>query len=30
MSDHPMTAFDAIMEAGGFDYVKADPEDGWR
>ena len=24
MSDHPMTAFDAIMEAGGFDYAKAD------
>ena len=24
MSDHPMTAFDAIMEAGGFDYTKAD------
>jgi polysaccharide export outer membrane protein len=23
MSDHPMTAFDAIMEAGGFDYTKA-------
>jgi polysaccharide export outer membrane protein len=23
MSDHPMTAFDAIMEAGGFDYAKA-------
>ena len=24
MSDRPMTAFDAIMEAGGFDYAKAD------
>jgi polysaccharide export outer membrane protein len=23
MSDHPMTAFEAIMEAGGFDYAKA-------
>jgi polysaccharide biosynthesis/export protein len=23
MSDHPMTAFEAIMEAGGFDYEKA-------
>jgi len=24
MSDRPMTAFDAIMEAGGFDFTKAD------
>lgn len=24
MADRPMTAFDAIMEAGGFDYEKAD------
>ena len=24
MSDHPMTAFDAIMEAGGYDSAKAD------
>jgi polysaccharide biosynthesis/export protein len=23
MSDHPLTALDAIMEAGGFDYTKA-------
>jgi len=23
VSDHPMTAFEAIMEAGGFDYSKA-------
>ena len=23
VSDHPMTAFEAIMEAGGFDYAKA-------
>jgi len=23
MSDHPITALDAIMEAGGFDYTKA-------
>jgi polysaccharide export outer membrane protein len=24
MSDHPMTALEAVMEAGGFDYTKAD------
>src|SRR5271154_3469607 len=24
MSDHPITALEAIMEAGGFDYTKAD------
>ena len=24
VSDHPITALEAIMEAGGFDYVKAD------
>ncbi len=23
VSDHPITAFEAIMEAGGFDYAKA-------
>ena len=25
LSDHPMTALEAIMEAGGFDYTKANP-----
>ena len=24
LSDHPITALEAIMEAGGFDYAKAD------
>jgi protein involved in polysaccharide export with SLBB domain len=24
MSDHPITALEAIMEAGGYDYTKAD------
>jgi protein involved in polysaccharide export with SLBB domain len=24
MSDHPITALEAVMEAGGFDYTKAD------
>jgi polysaccharide biosynthesis/export protein len=24
MADRPLTAFDAVMEAGGFDYTKAD------
>ena len=27
MSDHPMTALEAVMEAGGFDYTKADLRD---
>ena len=26
VSDHPITALDAIMEAGGFDYTKANPK----
>ncbi len=25
LSDHPMTALEAIMECGGFDYTKANP-----
>jgi protein involved in polysaccharide export with SLBB domain len=24
MSDHPITALEAVMEAGGYDYTKAD------
>jgi len=27
LSDHPITALEAIMEAGGFDYAKADLKD---
>jgi polysaccharide export outer membrane protein len=27
LSDHPMTALEAVMEAGGFDYTKADLKD---
>ncbi|MGH7995401.1 MAG: polysaccharide biosynthesis/export family protein [Opitutaceae bacterium] len=27
VTDHPLTALEAIMEAGGFDYEKADPKD---
>ena len=27
MSDHPLTALEAIMEAGGFDYSKANLKD---
>ncbi len=27
LSDHPLTALDAVMEAGGFDYTKADLKD---
>jgi polysaccharide biosynthesis/export protein len=27
LSDHPITALEAVMEAGGFDYTKADTKD---
>ena len=27
LSDHPITALEAVMEAGGFDYAKADLKD---
>jgi protein involved in polysaccharide export with SLBB domain len=26
LSDHPITALEAVMEAGGFDYTKANPK----
>jgi len=27
LSDHPISALEAVMEAGGFDYSKANPKD---